>query len=429
MVNSAARGVQHVGRILRNSTFFYPRTDEDRNTRLLYLSTAMMGVPFGGIMSFLPVFMARLGASETLIGLLSALPALLGVLTFIPGAALSERYSDQVRVRVTASRLYRLAYLACALLPFVVPQQWLPIALVAAMTYTVIPNAAGMPAWTTVMTQAISPRRRAQLNSTRWALLAVTSAVSSAAFGWMLDALVFPINYQVVFFISFALSMLDPWFFARLKVPPIETVHLSRTRSIWARFAEYLRPIPKEKGFLRFLAVTVLYRVALNLPVPLFSIFWVNNLQASDTLIGLRGTVGNGALVLGYLLWGRSANRVGHRQVLWWSAWGLALYPIATALAPTAGWLIPIAIIWGLTVSGLDVGLFDIMLATIPKQRQPLFSAVWSMVAESAIFVGPLLGAVISRATGPGTALLIAGVAQIVATLPFFVLPRHDPAP
>ncbi len=119
----------------------------------------------------------------------------------------------------------------------------------------------------------------------------------------------------------------------------------------------------------------------------------MNELKAPDTLIGLRGTVGNGVLVFGYLLWGRLAGRIGHRQVLMISASGLALYPIATALAPSAIWLLPVAIIWGLTVAGVDVGLFDMALASCPSERQPLFGALWSMVARVGMFAGPLIGA------------------------------------
>jgi predicted phage tail protein len=71
------------------------------------------------------------------------------------------------------------------------------------------------------------------------------------------------------------------------------------------------------------------------------------------------------------------------------------------------------------------------MLAAIPPQRQPLFSGVWNMVANAAIFVGPLIGAAISAGTSTGTALLIAGVAQIVTTAPFLLLKNtsHETGP
>jgi len=172
-----------------------------------------------------------------------------------------------------------------------------------------------------------------------------------------------------------------------------------------------------------YLAATILYRLALNLPSPLLSLFWVNELRASDTLIGLRGTVGNAALVAGYIFWGRSANKMGHRKVLTLSALTFAVYPVMTALSPNAFWLLPAVAFWGLTASGLDIGLFDLMLASCPERRQPLFAAFWSMAVNMAIFAGPLLGAALSDATSLTTALIVAGIAQALTTIPFVLLP------
>ncbi|MGI5917178.1 MAG: MFS transporter [Anaerolineae bacterium] len=415
--------ISRLAQSILRSRLVRPRTQEDRNERLLYISTALVGVPIGGIMAFLPVFMARLGASSTLIGWLTSAPALLAIFTLIPSAMIAERNTDQVRVRVRYARMMRIAFLICALLPFFIPPQYLPIALIIIWTAKTFPDTVATTAWTTVMTEAVSPQRRAKLNGTRWALLSIVSAISSAFFGWMLDRLSFPLNYQMVFMISFIFDWMDPYFFQQILVPPLDVSAVVYSSNLIERIRQYFEPIGKEKSFLLFLACTILYRIALNLPAPLFSLFWVNNLQAPDTLIGLRGTIGYVALVAGYLFWGRSANRMGHRKVLMLAALGLAVYPIATALAPSAIWIIPIAGIWGLTASGIDVGLFDLMLASIPKQRQPLFAAVWSMVANLAIFAGPLLGAALSQATSLAAALIIAGVVQAITTIPFIFLP------
>jgi MFS family permease len=416
---------------INRSRLLHPQTDEDHNELMLYLNTAAVGVPFGGIMSFLPVFMARLGASETLIGWLTSAPALMAIFAMVPAAVLAERFTDQVKVRVVATRILRFGYLACALAPFVFRPEILPVVLVVIWTLNAFPSAVAMPAWTTVISQAVTPRRRAQLNGTRWALLSIVSAIFSAFFGWLLDAVVFPYNYQLVFLISFLAGNLDPYFFAKLRVPPIQPAPRSAARSPVQRMVDYFSPVIKNRGFLAVLGIMIFYRISLNLPAPLFSPFWVNNLKASDTLLGLRGTVGNLALMVGYIFWGRSANRLGDRRVLLFAAWGTALHPILTSLLPDATWLLPVAALWGLTVSGLDVGLFNIMLAAIPAQRQPLFSGVWNMVANAAIFVGPLIGAAISAGTSTGTALLIAGVAQIVTTAPFLLLKStsHETGP
>ncbi|HHX63302.1 MAG TPA: MFS transporter, partial [Chloroflexi bacterium] len=89
--------ISRLAQSILRSRLVRPRTQEDRNERLLYISTALVGVPIGGIMAFLPVFMARFGASSTLIGWLTSAPALLAIFTLIPSAMIAERNTDQVR--------------------------------------------------------------------------------------------------------------------------------------------------------------------------------------------------------------------------------------------------------------------------------------------------------------------------------------------
>lgn len=383
-----------------------------------------MGIQLGGIVAFMPVFLARLGASSALLGWYNSAPSLFLMFLLIPGASVAERQVDQVRVRVKYARILRMAYLVCAVAPFVVPTEYLPIVLVVIWTLTTLPNAVAIPSWTAVLASAVSPRRRASVNSGRWALLGVVSALGTAAFGWTLDHVLYPYNYQLVFAVSFALSMLDPYAFSFIKVPPSEPVRSEKTGTLVERLLAYVRPAKQQPAFLRYLLITLPYRIALNLPVPLYSLFWVNELAAPDTVIGLRGTVGNCVLVVGYLLWGRWTRRLGHRTVLMLSAGLMALYPIATALSPTPAGLLPAAAIWGFGAAGVDIGLFDMMLGVCPTERQPLFAAIWMIVARFAMFLGPLLGASLADLTTLGTALLIGGFAQMATLLPLFALPK-----
>lgn len=425
MTFSLARGLKRIVAGTSRLFMMQPRDQEERNIRLLYLNTAMVGVAAGGIMAFLPVFLARLGANSTMISWLTSGPALVAVVFLIPGAIIAEHNANQVKVRVTWVSVVLLGYLLCALAPFVVPIAYLPIVLIFLWTFKVLAEAVTIPAWTAVMARAVSPQRRAQLNGTRWALMSLVMAVSSAFFGWMLDRVVFPFNYQLVFFISFAVAVLDPLFFAHVKIPPNEVLRKSSNIGLLKWVKTYLGPVFHSKPFITYLMATFLYRIALNLPVPLLTLFWVNTLKAPDTLIGIRGTVGYSALVVGYMLWGRFANRLGHRRVLYISTLGLAFYPILTGMLPSAIWMLPVALLWGLTAAGIDVALFDMMLGAVGQDREPLFAAFWSIEANLCIFIGPLVGAALANALNLQQALIIGGVLQLVTTLPFLMLPRE----
>jgi predicted MFS family arabinose efflux permease len=274
---------------------------------------------------------------------------------------------------------------------------------------------------------------RARFYGTRWGLMSLVSGSCIAFFGFILDRAVFPMGYQIVFLASFVASLMNLYYFGRVRLAPFvrsETSQGAARRASsfalrWAQLRDFLRVFAAHRAFVRYNAAGFTYRVALMMPAGLFSIYWVTGLQANDTWIGLRGTAGYAALVLGYWLWGRMANRIGHRGLLFACGMAGAFYPVLTALAPSVAWLLPAALLWGLTISGIDIGLFDMLLLSAPADRMPSFSALANVLNNVALAIGPLLGAALAGAVGLRGALLVIGGLQLLATAGFFLLPNR----
>ncbi len=408
------------------------QTVEDRNYRNLMLSGLWFGPVDGGIFNFLPVFLARLGASASLISLLTSAPSFLGILTYLPGGAYVERQRDLVRVLVRAVFVSRLFYPLIALVPLVVPGQLQPSVIVLLWTLAALPSAIHIPAFAAMMQRAIPVERRARFNGTRWGLMSLVSGSSIALFGFMLDRLAFPLGYQLVFMASFAAALMNMHYFGKVEVAPVargEQAAADAARQAHGRLARlhhFLRDFVAHPLFVRFNIASFSFRVALMMPVGLYSIYWVQELQANDSWIGLRGTAGYAALVLGYWLWGRLTNRIGHRGLLLACGIGGALYPVMTALAPSVAWLLPAAALWGITISGIDIGLFDMMLVAAPVGRAPSFAALANVLNNIALAVGPLLGAALAGLVGIQAALLLIGGLQAIATAGFLLLPSRE---
>ena len=417
------------GRGARLRAMWAAPTPADRNVRWLYASTAMAGIEMAGIMAYLPVYLARLGGSTAQVSLLTSAPAIVSIFVLIPGGLLTERFPDTVRLRVRAVLLYRLLFVVLILAPSFIESSLLVSVAIVLWALRAIGLAVSMPAWMTAVSDAIPPHRRARVNGVRWALLSLVSALLSALFGWMLDRIRFPLNYQILFFLSLLGGLLELYFFSRLKVSPLEVKPRapsalgSLVAQLRTSVRSYVSSIAECRDFTRYLLATLAFRATLNMPAALFSLYWVNELKASDSWIGLRGTAGYGALVVGYIAWGRLAHRIKHRRVLTVSALLLALYPIATGLIRSASWLPAVAVIWGLAASGVDIGLFDLMLEAVPKDRMPRMSSILNLVGSAAAFLGPLMGAALSQATSLGTALLVVGALQLLSIVTFRMLP------
>ncbi|MBI2940723.1 MAG: MFS transporter, partial [Chloroflexi bacterium] len=195
-----------------------PATREDQNIRRLMLQTALAGVVNGGIATFLPIFLVRLGATPVTVSLLTALPALLTILFSLPAGALVARWT---RLVPPSARWYyglRFCYLAVAIVGLLDPT-WAPALIIVIWGLSAVPSTFANTAWYSVLAEAVSPRRRPAVNGVRWALLGLISAASVAAFGQLLETLPFPGNYLLVFVLSFAAGILNVWFYSQIEIP------------------------------------------------------------------------------------------------------------------------------------------------------------------------------------------------------------------
>jgi len=374
-------------------------TVEDRNIRFLVLQTACAGVVSGGIATFLPVMLARMGASAVTVSLLSSGLALTSILAALPAGPLVERQRQLVGWSARYFYAVRILFVMIALAVFL-PPEWAAPACVVLWSLHGIPAAIGNNAWYGVLADAVSPRRRPAVNGARWALLGLVSAVCVAFFGGLLDLLPFPTGYQLVFIVSALVGWLGIYLYSRLEIPEREPRAAAGPIGLGRRLRKLIAPLAEGGEFLHYTLGTSVLRLGLHLPIGLYSIFWVNELMATNTWIGLRSTVGNVALTVGYYAWGRLAARLGHRRTLGVAAFGLSFYPALTAAAPSVEWLLPAALVWGLFASGIDMSLFEGLLDVCPAERRSEFVAVNTFVANGIAFVAPMAGAWLAVSIG-----------------------------
>lgn len=399
---------------------------ERSNIRMLTLDTAIQGIIQAGIGAFLAVFLVRLEAPSALVGLVAALPSLGAVLISLPASRWVAAWTDPVRVVVVTRACIRVAYLAIAAVPFVLSGPPASYVIVLLWGLHSLPAAVTGLAWTGVVAEIIPPARRPMVNGVRWALLSIVTAIAGALFGLLLDVVSFPVNYQLVFLLSFLAGMTTLWTFSRLRLPtpgaPLPPARVS------LGLLDLARLIRGERAFARFMIAGFVYRLGLHLPAAVFPIFWVTALNASDTLIGLRTTAGHGVLTVSYVLWGALAVRRGHQLVLLVASAGLSLYPILTAAVFDPIWLVPLALLWGVFASGIDVAFFEALLRTTPADRRAVFVAIDSTFANLAVFVAPLAGALLADLIGLRPALVLAGGLSLAGTALMVLLAVAAPA-
>jgi MFS family permease len=403
---------------------------ESRNILYLTLDTAVQGLMMGGIFSFLSVFVVRLGATKLQTTLLTSLPAIMLVLTSIPAGQIVQRQRDLVRFTNFVRIFHRGGVLLMALLPFLANDHLITIIIVV-WTIKALSNALLESSWMAVVAEVIPAHRRARVNGMRWTILSVVTAISVAIFGYLLDSLPFPLNYQVVFMISFVGGSIGMFYWGKLTAPGGCLRRGSGGRpSLREQVRAYWRSL-QVPAFVRYEMATSVLRIGIQMPAALYSIYWIRELAATDTWIGWQTTTSQVATIVGYTLWGRVISRKGYFGPLLICSAGLGLYPILTGLIPTPMWLPLVSIVQGFFMTGVNIAFFDTLLAVCPSDRRPSLIATNTMVASLAIFAAPLLGSFLAEQMHIRTVFFIAGGIHIASAVIFWLLriAAASPAP
>lgn len=406
-------GVQMKERVLNA---FQPRqTIESQNAWNLYADIAWFGVLSGVAQTFLSVFTIRLGGTDTHVGLLSALPALVTIFLSIPGSRFVERERKPLSVLLITGTLNRAGYLVIALMPFflAVYRADAVVALVALLT---IPAAMANVAFTTMFGKAVKPEKRARVVSIRNVWIGITSTAAALLGGKFLDLVQFPFNYQILFAFAFAASMLSIYYLARIR--------LSATSATRARAVEspsgargFIAMLRASRGYTRFALASFVVHWGLFFAVPLYSIYWVRYLHASDGWVGLINMVGNATTIVFYPLWGRLAARRGNRPVLILTTAGLATYPFFTALAPSVEWILFVSFLGGVFSSGFAIASFNGLLEVCPELRRASYIGAYNTLINIAAFISPLISTSLTTLFGIQAMLMLGAGLRLIGSV------------
>jgi MFS family permease len=402
------------------------RARENRNIRNLYRQTAWQGVISAVITTFLPIFAVRIGASTFEVGLLTSLPALVTILLSIPAASFVATRRHLVRLVTLTMMGVWLCSIAMTFLPSVLTGEamvYVPMGIIVLAGISAAFSAASNPAWTAVLADAISPRRRPLVNGQRWALLSVVSAATVFFAGWYLDAVAFPFGYQSLFVGAALAGVVALYYLERIEITNRGHEAASRMPSSpWQSLANVPGMFRSQPAFLRYVGTMFVYRMGIALPAALYPIFWIEELRASDSWIGFRATAAQATLVVSYALWGRIASRKGYRYVMLGCGVGTALYPALTGAVASPIWLIPVAVIWGFFAGGMDVSLFEGLVEAIPADQRVIYAAINTTFANLTVLIGPLLGIALIEVIGMRGTFYVAAVVCLAGALLYYAL-------
>lgn len=399
------------------------RGQTDRNIWNLYLEIFWAAI-LSAAASFNATFAVRLGASNTMIGWLSSIPSLLAVLILVPSARFLERRAHRAPWIWGSLFVARLGYGLIAVLPWLLTGHQAE-ALVGLLIITSVPNTFFSAGFGPLMADIVPERDRARVMANRSIIVGVTVAASTFLAGRWLEAssnlhwAAFPANYQILYVIGFLASMMSMVYLLRIKVP--ESKVIPRTPRVKLTLTQVRTLLGQNRDFVRMTVNTLAFGFGEWLISPLYVIFFIRQLEATDGWIGLNSTLANIGVIIGYALWQRWINKLGEMRTLLITIPFSASYPFLVSLFPN----LTAILAWGVLINVINPGVslshYNILLKLCPQERRASYIAIYGSIMNVGAFVGPMIGVALSRTLDIRLLLVIGGSIRLAGALLFYI--------
>ena len=409
------------------ASFLRPPPESDTVERnLWHLRTMLL---WAGVLSaaasFNSNFAVRLGASNKLIGLMSSVPALIVVLVTLPAARFLESRPRRLPWVAASLFLHRLGYLFMALLPFFVQrhQAEVFVGLIFFIQILLAPFHAG---WDSVLADAIPERRRAAVMAQRNMILSGMVIVAVSVMGRVLDEVVFPYGYQIIYGLGFLVSCIGSWQVWQLKVPdsPVPQ-RLPQRQRLTPGLVRQM--VADNDDYLRMVLNTLMLDLGAWLIAPLYIIYYLRHLGATDSWVGTLTAVANFSAIAGYHIWQKPIARWGENRILKLLAPACGFFPLWVAAWPSLPLILFAALINNLVMPGINLSHYNTLIKVCPAERRPTYISLYSVIMNAGAFVAPLVGVALADQIGIVPVLIIGGIMRFLGALLFTLRPVRVP--
>jgi len=365
---------------------------------------------FGTIVSgsFLIGFVKDLGGSDLWIGLVAAIPSLLGLLQ-IPGAVVGRSFSSFKRFVAPGGWVWRMLYLPLVALPLLTWDKGVRLQLLTVcIAFATAAVQFVSPIYNEWIANLVPPSGRGTYFARRTAVSTVVAMVVAFGAGIFFDrfrsAGQAEHGFSVLFGIGWVCSLVSMGFFLAMK----DSVRDAPARiGLGESLRQFRAPIA-DPNFKRVLVYVTVFGIGTMLAGGLFIAFAIESLELSFTVIQLTQVAHALGTLATSAAWGYMTDRFGNKPVLTILTVGTVLTPLAWIFCVPGQTAFNTAILVighvynGAVWSGVGVAQMNLWLATSPEKERANYLGTATAVQALASGVAPLIGAWLMLVLRPG---------------------------
>jgi MFS family permease len=369
------------------------------------------------VAAYLTLFVLALGASRAQIGLMSALASLSAALVLLPGAAIAERSGRRKAVVLLGGGGgARVALLLLALVPLAFSGS---TAVLIAIALIVLRGAfanVGVPAWMSLTADIVPLPCRGRYFSSRNMAMVLVGMTTTFVVGQLITRVGAPAGHQLALGIAFGFGLVATFSFSRLRESPAAATQSQMPPGFQQPFIQHLRAHP---DFITFCVTAGLWNLSLGIAMPFFSVYMVENLGASASMVGLLAVVSALAAMPGQRLFGILADRWGPRRVQLLTGLIIPVVPWAWLLVRSPWHLVPAELAGGFLWAGYTLASFNFLLLLTAEDRRSHYAALYQIAVTLALAGGAALGGIVATHWGYVALFALTGLGRLAAALLF----------
>lgn len=350
-----------------------------RDFRLDTLSALLFGVFNGSVISFLYVVGRTIGVSPFAISVMVAMPAL--------GAILSLPISLVMQGRNARGFMFTAWALGRGVMVLTVFFS-APLPYVIIASVFLISSSIASPFYAAVM-QHVYPREfRGRLMSLVRVGSGLMTTLTSLLVGVLLGDL--HVRFGLVFAVGTFCALVSLLIFSH--VTPVRAAPRPR-QSLRDTFGILRR----DRRFAVYQAAVFVMGFGNIIGGTLYPLVVVDKLHAGYSAFGVLTVLSSAGYLASFFVWGRVVDRTGPLFTMLLVGSCVTLMPLGMLLAPGVWWLIPVAVLTGITLAGFELGVFSAVIHYSSPPDVPLYMGLHSIFAGIRGLIAPFVAIAILR--------------------------------
>jgi MFS family permease len=359
-----------------------------------------LAIGFASFGTILPLFVASMTDSATLIGLVPAIHSAGWLLPQLFTASYTARLRRYKRTVLLMTIHERLPFLGFALVAFLLPKIGIQAGLILMfllLTWQGLGGGFTANPWTSMISKIIPSDSRGTFFGTQAAVANLFISGAAVGAGYLLDWFDSPIDFMYCFLIA-SLFFTISWFALAWTREPAdhEKVVDENPAPFWHGSLQILK---RDKNFNWFLVARILSQFA-TMGFAFYIVYALRRFQMDAVTAGyltatltISQTVANAGM--GWL-----GDRVGHRLMLIVGAASATFSSLLAWLAPSLAWFFPIFVLTGFANVSIWTNGMTMTVDFSDEKERPFYIGLAQTLTAPATIIAPLIGGWIADTQG-----------------------------